>query len=216
MKRLRAFWEVEPDLAVGRVLEGLLKYKKAIEPIDLGDQERALEIICRLLGKTYEPETPEKEFISKDFSKIDLSRLNIDAPFQGIIEQRLQEIQVCLRVDAPLSVIFLCGSTLEGLLLDFAAKQSQAFNQCPSAPKNKQGAVKPFHEWTLDNLINCAYEVGVLSLDIKKHGHSLRDFRNYIHPRQQAVQNFTPDSHTAKISCAVLQAAIANLAGVRG
>jgi hypothetical protein len=129
MKRLRAFWEVEPDLAVGRVLEGLLKYKKAIEPIDLGDQERALEIICRLLGKTYEPETPEKEFISKDFSKIDLSRLNIDAPFQGIIEQRLQEIQVCLRVDAPLSVIFLCGSTLEGLLLDFAAKQSQAFNQ---------------------------------------------------------------------------------------
>jgi hypothetical protein len=67
----------------------------------------------------------------------------------------------------------------------------------------------------LESLINVAHEVGLLSLDVKKHSHSLKDFRNYIHPRQQAVQKFNPDMHTAKISWQVLQAAIANLGGLR-
>jgi len=42
-----------------------------------------------------------------------------------------------------------------------------------------------------------------------------KDFRNYIHPRQQASQNFNPDKHTAEISWKVLQATIANLIGDR-
>ncbi len=69
--------------------------------------------------------------------------------------------------------------------------------------------------WTLDTLINVAHEVGMLSLDVKKHSHSLRDFRNDIHPRQQAVHKSQPDMHTAKISWLVLQAAIAGLCGQR-
>ena len=44
---------------------------------------------------------------------------------------------------------------------------------------------------------------------------SEKDFRNYIHPRQQLSQNFNPDMHTAKISWQVLQAAIADLTGKR-
>jgi hypothetical protein len=215
MKRLRAFWEIEPDLVVGRVLEGMLEYKTAIEVIDPSDQKRALEIICRLLGKNVDRETSEGEFLSKEFSAIDLSRLNIDTQFQSVIEQRLQEVQRCLQANAPLAAIFLCGSTLEGLLLDAAAKNAKSFNQHPSAPKDKHGTLKPFHEWSLDSLINTAHETGLISLDVKKYGHALRDFRNYIHPRQQAVQSFSPDQHTAKISWAVLQAAIANLAGLR-
>ncbi|HPW30461.1 MAG TPA: hypothetical protein PLL01_13815, partial [Rhodoferax sp.] len=103
----------------------------------------------------------------------------------------------------------------EGLLLDAATKNSQQFNQAVSAPKDKSNNTRQFHEWSLDSLINVAHEVGLLSLDIKKHSHSLKDFRNYIHPRQQAVQHFRPDSHTAKISWQVLQAAIANLSGQR-
>jgi hypothetical protein len=31
-------------------------------------------------------------------------------------------------------------------------------------------------------------------------GYDLKDFRNYIHPRQQAAQAFNPDKHTAEIS----------------
>ncbi len=111
-------------------------------------------------------------------------------------------------------MIFLCGSTLEGLLLNIATQNPQKFNTSKSAPKNNE-KVKQLHDWTLDNLINVAFETGFIKLDIKKFSHTLKDFRNYIHSRQQVLQNFNPDKHTAEISWKVLQATISNLIGDR-
>lgn len=219
MKRLRAFWETEQDPLVAKVLDALLEYACATEKVDEAEKNKALVILNRLSGqRASKPESAsnEQDFLAQEYSQsVDLTRLEIDAAFQAVIEQRISEIHKSLKADAALAVIFLCGSTLEGLLLDAATKNNQRFNQANAAPKDKSGDVRPFHEWTLDSLINTAHEVGLLSLDIKKHSHSLKDFRNYIHPRQQAVQNFKPDSHTARISWQVLQAAIANLGGQR-
>ena len=218
MKRLRAFWEVESDAVVGSVLEALLKYAEVCENVAEDDGRKATEIICRLTGRSAskpESASSEQDFLSREYSQVNLAHLNIDTPFQRVIEQRIIEIHKSLKADAALAVIFLCGSTLEGLLLDAATKNAQQFNQTNSAPKDKNGNSRQFHEWTLDSLINAAHEVGLLSLDIKKHSHSLKEFRNYIHPRQQAIQDFKPDSHTARISWQVLQAAIANLGGLR-
>ena len=49
----------------------------------------------------------------------------------------------------------------------------------------------------------------------KKFSHSLRDFRNYVHPYEQVVSSFTPDEHTAKVCFQALKAAPASLAGER-
>lgn len=218
MKRLRAFWEIEPDQLVGNVLGALIEYACAIEEVKDEDKDKALEIINRLLGKNQGSTTAslsEKDFLSREFSQIDWVALNVDMQLQPVLEQRLEEIGKALNAEASLSVIFLCGSTLEGLLQDAAAKQPQLFNQSLAAPKDREGKVKSFQDWTLDALINVAHEIGLLSLDVKKYSHSLKDFRNYIHPRQQAVQQFNPDKHTAKISWQVLQAAIANLSRQR-
>jgi hypothetical protein len=95
--------------------------------------------------------------------------------------------------------------------LDVVSRNIQTFNSAESVPKTKEGKHKQLHEWSLNDFINVAHEVGFLSLDVKKHGHALRDFRNYIHPRQQIVEKFNPDQHTARISWQVLQAAIADL-----
>lgn len=144
-----------------------------------------------------------------------LLQLNIDVQLQAVIEQRIDEIHRSLKSDTVLATIFLCGSTLKGLLLDAATKRPQQFNAAKSAPKDTKDKVLQLHSWSLGSLINVAHEVGLLSLDVKKYGHTLKDFRNYIHPRQQASQGFKPDSHTAKISWQVLQAAIADLSGQR-
>lgn len=217
MKRLRAFWEMEPDEVVSDVLLGLLEYAKAIEDIPQSDNDKAMAAINRLAGKTVTEKTTSSidDFLKYEFSNLNLETLCIDPQFQMVIKQRIEEIQMTLQANAPLATIFLCGSTLEGLLLDSATKQFQTFNLANSSPKNKEGKPKPLPDWTLDNLINVAHEVGLLSLDVKKYSHSLKDFRNFIHPRQQAMQNFAPDLHTAKISWQVLQAAIANLNGKR-
>lgn len=160
-------------------------------------------------------EFTENDFLKQEFSQIDISLLKLDYSFEEVIKQRLKEIEISLNNGASLSVIFLCGSTLEGLLLNIATQNIQSFNRSKAAPKHGDGKVKALHDWTLDSLINVSYDVGIIKLDIKKFSHTLKDFRNYIHPRQQALQNFNPDKHTAEISWKVLQATIANLIGDR-
>ena len=125
------------------------------------------------------------------------------------IAARISEIKTCLSAKAALSVIFLSGSTLEGVLLGLAQNNPAMYNQAKSAPRdNKTGKIRPFHEWTLSNLIDVSCEVGFLREDVKKFSHSLRDFRNYIHPFQQMSEHFSPDENTAKICFQVLKAAL--------
>jgi len=220
MKRLRAFWEIENDKLVGNVFKGLLELATQTEKIEDKDLKLAMQYINTLLGiknevNNEDKELTESEFLKQEFSKIDLLPLGLDFQFEQVITQRLNEIKKSLHSESALAVIFLCGSTLEGLLLHIAAQNPQKFNSSKSAPKDKDGKVKQLHDWTLDNLINVSYEEDFIKLDIKKYTHTLKDFRNYIHPRQQSSQNFNPDKHTAEISWKVLQATISNLTGNR-
>ena len=131
-----------------------------------------------------------------------------------MLESRLAEAQHCLE-SAPLATIFLCGSILEGILLGVALQKPKEFNQAANSPKDKDGRVKHFHDWSLAQFIDVAHGLGALKLDVKKFSHELRDFRNYIHPYQQLASKFKPDKHTAEICLQVLKAAIADLSGGR-
>jgi hypothetical protein len=84
------------------------------------------------------------------------------------------------------------------------------------SPRDKSGAVLQFQNWTLSAFIDAAHDIGLLGLDVKKHGHALRDFRNFTHPYEHMRANFTADTRTAKIGLQVLLAAIADLRGRRG
>ena len=151
----------------------------------------------------------EADFLNAEFADISVESLPIDNYVLPYIEARVCEIKTCLSVKAALSVIFLSGSTLEGVLLGLAQNNPAMYNQAKSAPKdNKTGKMRQFHEWTLSNLIDVSCEVGFLREDVKKFSHSLRDFRNYIHPFQQVSENFSPDENTAKICFQVLKAAL--------
>ena len=147
-------------------------------------------------------------FLAKEFDEIPLDNIGLEFKIVEVIRSRFEEISNCLNSNAPLSVIFLSGSSLEGILLGVALKYPKEFNQSQCSPKQDDGKVKKFHEWSLSNFIDVAHDIGLLKEDVKKFSHSLRDFRNYIHPYQQISSNFNPDMHTAKISWQVLKAAI--------
>lgn len=218
-KRLRAFLELEPDQLAGKVLSDLLEYWRFKAPQASSRDEhlasQAERIVERLLGKSVQPKASAAEFLKQDFGPIALQRIPSVGPLAPVLEARLSEASRCLQADAPLAVIFHCGSVLEGLLLGVASTHPQAFNQAPSSPKGKDGKVRPFQDWTLAQFIDVSCEVGVLKLDVKKFSHGLRDFRNYIHPYQQMSSGFSPDRHTAEICLQVLKAAIASLCGSR-
>jgi len=153
-------------------------------------------------------EVKEDDFLKKEFDEITLNTLALDNALTEVLTLRLSEIKKCLNAEASMSVIFLCGSTLEGLLLGMAIKNPRIYNMAVAVPREKDQKVKAFHQWTLSNLIDVSCEVGYLREDVKKFSHSLRDFRNYIHPYEQMGSGFNPDTHTAKISWQVLKAAI--------
>jgi hypothetical protein len=152
----------------------------------------------------------EEEFLKKDFEENNITKINIDGIVESILKERVGEARSCVKNKIWLSSIFMCGSCLEGLLLGVASKYPKQFNQANSSPK-KDGKIKPFHEWTLENFIDVSHEVGFIGLDVKKFSHAMRDFRNYIHPYQQLASKFSPDEHTAKMCLQALNAAIADL-----
>lgn len=153
----------------------------------------------------------EEEFLKKEFDNNDLSKLGLESVIEVILKERIRESRQGLTSKAPLSSIIMAGSTLEGLLLGMASKFPKEFNQAVSTPKDKNGKARPFQDWTLEGFINVSHENGLIGLDVKKFSHALRDFRNYIHPYEQASSNFTPDEHTAKICLQVLNATIEDI-----
>jgi len=156
-------------------------------------------------------EINEEDFLNQEFNGISIDLIGLDGVITDALKIRFEEIDKCLKVDASLAVIFLVGSTLEGILLGIASKYPQEFNKAKSSPKDKEGKVKKHQDWSLKDFIDVAFEVRLLNEDVKKFSHVLRDFRNYIHPYQQVCSNFNPDKHTSKICCQVLKAAINQL-----
>lgn len=221
-KKMRAFWEKEPDTLVGRVLSAMLdSYEAACElnekEIDTRILKKARGIVGRLTGKPQETKPVETEagFLDKEFAIPNIRKLPVEQAVVPIIESRLDEARKALAAGAYLSVVVLCGSILEAVLLGKAQQEPALFNSSKASPKTAQGKVKQFHDWTLAQFIDVAGDVGVLKLDVLKFSHGLRDFRNYIHPYQQMISGFSPDEHTAQVCFQVLKAALASVAGER-
>jgi hypothetical protein len=221
-KKLRAFWDREPDALVGRVLSVLLDSYEADcdlnnRQLDAPVLDKARGIISRLSGKSApaKPVQTVDDFMHREFTVPNVHNLPIEAQAMPIVKGRLDEARTALGAGAHLSVIFLCGSILEAALLGAAQKEPARFNRARASPKNADGSVRHFHEWSLAQLIDAACEVGLLKPDVKKFSHGLRDFRNYIHPYEQMVSGFAPDEYTARVCFQVLKAALASVAGDR-
>lgn len=218
--RMRGFWQAAADDLVGKSIESLISYIDTqiligrLNRQDFPDelQQRGKAIAARLLKPTSTvPVLSESEFAAKEFGNVSIDKLGLDIAMNAVLKQRIDEIKKCLPVKAALAAIFLCGSTLEGILLGIACTKAKEFNQSALSPRDKAGKVKQFHEWTLNDFINVARDLNLVGEDVKKFSHALRDFRNYIHPYQQMSSSFNPDVHTAKICWQVLQAAITQL-----
>lgn len=149
----------------------------------------------------------EDEFLKRTFD-VDINLLGLDPNLNEIVKARLKEVELCVANDAPLASVIMIGSILEGILLGLASSYPQQFNQAACAPKDTEGKVRKFQDWTLNNFIDVSSEIGFLKQDVKKFSHVVRDFRNYIHPYSQMASQFSPDKQTALICFQVLKAAI--------
>ena len=216
--RLRCFLRSTPPPRSGQVLAALLDYRQTgggsdLHPDTLG---RYLDVVQRLGGAAPASararpgeETSEAALLAHPFKPEVFARLPGDAALHEVLVARMQEAQRCLGVEAWLSAVILCGSVLEGMALAFGTANPALVNRGFAAQYSE--SAPPFHKWKLHQWITVLTRLRALSLNVEKFGHALRGFRNYVHPREQLVQRFSPDAHTALISFHVVQAAADDL-----
>ena len=224
VNRLRAYWEIAPDKNVAVVLNDFLDiYESRAQLQSLAVDEVLLDrcrtIVKRLQGQdvkiTPREKMPADEFLAKQYELPQLEKLEIESALVPEVEYRLEETQKAIKGKCFLAAMILIGSNLEAILLGSICKRPTEANKAIATPKN-DGKPRPFHEWNLNALIDVAFELNIVDLDVKKHSHQVREFRNYIHPYMRMNASFKPDKYTVDIAFQVLRAAMAGISGDRG
>jgi hypothetical protein len=100
-KRLRAFWETEPDGLVSNILSGLLEVwqfnaSRNGQTNDTPQFKQAAGIVARLTGNQPDPVATEQEFLHRQYQNISIKDLFIDPNLIPVLESRLAEAQNCL------------------------------------------------------------------------------------------------------------------------
>lgn len=213
---LRQIWASEPSEVIAQLNLDLLEHWQIIARRDRRTpsayEQEAIDTATSVFQSASVPTLSEEDvaFLNKDLGSLSLDALPSELAAGKVIADRMGEIDRALESDAPLAVIFLVGSTVEGLLSELALGHRTEFLASPASPTIK-GKKKPLDQWGLSELIAVARERGVLSEDVAKHADQVRNFRNYIHPRQQLKEGFVPRIETARIAQQVLKGVLADL-----
>lgn len=155
-----------------------------------------------------EPAPSQKQFA---IPLPDFAKLTNDPTLAPYLESRWKEVIICVDSGAYLSAIILMGSILEGVLLSLVSNNPIQANTATASPKDKTGKVRKIRDWTLYNLIDVAHECGWIQSDAKKFSHTLREYRNLVHPWEQRDRKEVPDGDTCKICWEVVNAAIRDI-----
>jgi hypothetical protein len=190
--------------------------KKAIEALNQVLLIEGLEIELQGINPTLKEVTPQLSEKKKELKPLpppDFINLKLEPGLGEILSLRWDETQKCFDSKAYLAATILMGSFLEGMLLAVMQRFPKEANTSKMAPKHPStGVVKHFAEWSLSDMINVAHDLGWIDLDVKQFSHSLRVFRNMIHPYEQLATRAFPDKDTSEISWLVVQAASNDLA----
>lgn len=138
-----------------------------------------------------------------------------DQVFLRNMQDRWKEANKAHQAEAYLSAIILLGSILEGCLLYCLTTQMAKAMSSQKSPKikEKNGNLSPkaIQDWKLVELINVAYDIGLIRLDLQKFGHALRELRNLVHPQAQIKEGIVPDAGLAEVCWKVTETTLKQL-----
>ncbi|MEY9956619.1 hypothetical protein [Streptacidiphilus sp. MAP5-52] len=121
-----------------------------------------------------------------------------------VLQARMDEAQTCYENGAHVAAIIMLGSLLEGVLLRAVLERDASL----------LGNAK-VDRISLAELIKRCHSAGWIDADIEKFCHELREYRNYVHPRQEIDATHTPDRDTLNVSWQVVGAVLNDLHATR-
>lgn len=122
-----------------------------------------------------------------------------DSALRAIIERDYSEIRRAYTSGCWKSVIILCGGAIEAILTDLLSTHETIARAATEAPRKSD-----ITRWDLSALINVAVELKLVSAGVEKLSHSLREYRNLVHPGNELRNELRFDAEEAKIAFEVL------------
>jgi len=138
--------------------------------------------------------------VSKDFGFIQ------DATLRAILTRDYDEIQKSMISGAYKAAIILSGGSIEAVLLDLLNKDESTARASSKAP-----AESNLDKWHLNDLIEVAVDTDSVASEIAKLSHSVREYRNLIHPGVEVRGTLKVEPEEAKIAVEVLNILIREL-----
>jgi hypothetical protein len=122
-----------------------------------------------------------------------------DGGLRKVIERDYTEIQKAYIGGCWKSVIILSGGAIEAVLLDLLLQNQRNTQAASKAPKNSD-----ITRWDLSDLIKVSVELNLVSAGVEKLSHSVREYRNLIHPGNEVRNKLSFDAEEARIALEVL------------
>lgn len=129
-----------------------------------------------------------------------------DLSIRRILERDYQEIQRNMITSSWKSAIILSGGSIEAILLDLLSKNSSQATSSTKALKESN-----LNKWDLNDLVEVAVEEKMIGSDLAKLSHTVREYRNLIHPGVEIRNDLRIEPEEAKIAVEVLHILIREL-----
>jgi hypothetical protein len=126
----------------------------------------------------------------------------------NIIKRDIKEFNNAIATNSIKTVLIIGGSLLEGLLLD---RLNSKYDYVKNTDVYNKIKKKDLYRWDLNDLINCALELGIIDNSIEKVGHFVREYRNFVHPGKEVNEKFHIEEEKAIITLQILKIVYKNL-----
>ena len=135
--------------------------------------------------------TPVTE--TRDFSYVH------NPDLRKVLERDYTEIQRAYLTQCWKSVIILSGSAIEAILLDCLQHDSGRAKSASKAPNKSD-----LSRWDLSELIDVCVELNHVSSGVEKLSHSVREYRNLVHPGNETRNKLAFGQEESRIALEVL------------
>lgn len=126
-----------------------------------------------------------------------------------LLVDRAEQTRKAQAAGAHLLALFGIGSFVEGLL--FSVLMERYPELATAGFQGREGRRINANRAGLELLIDTAHHKGLIQLDAKNFMDSVRNFRNFIHPRHQLEYGFSPDQDTVSLCWGPVHAVLNDL-----
>jgi hypothetical protein len=179
-------------------IEGIRVRMQALEPI--------IELVAPDFASHFDFEPASISLEVPNFVDLDVSN-----ELLTLLNDRWREVEACFSLGAYLATTIMLGSILEAALFAALRKHYTIIIERNCGAKDERGNLKTAGQWTLADMIDIAHKMKFAKNQLKMFSHSVREYRNLVHPEAQLRSQTFPASEDCRIAAIVLCAVVRDL-----